>query len=72
MRDQLILLCIHKLMWIWQVVWMENRELLVENFFLGGRLVSWISKKHNCSSQSIVEEKYVEATNSYNQIILMN
>ena len=28
-------------------------------FFLGKRLVSWTSKKQNCTSQSTTEEKYV-------------
>ena len=29
--------------------------------FLGKRLVSWTSKKQNCTSQSIVETEYVAA-----------
>ena len=41
------------------------------SFFLGGRLVSWLSKKQDCTSQSIVEEEYVVATNNYNQVIWM-
>ena len=28
-------------------------------FFLGKRLVSWTSKKKNCTSQSTIEEEYV-------------
>lgn len=40
-------------------------------FFLGGRLVSWLSKKKNCISQSIVEAEYVAETNNCNQIIWM-
>ena len=40
-------------------------------FFLGGRLVSWLSKKQDCISQSTVEAKYVVATNNYNQVIWM-
>ena len=35
-------------------------------FFLGGRLVSWLSKKQDCTSQSIVEEEYVVAINNCN------
>lgn len=40
-------------------------------FFLGGRLVSWLSKKQDCTSQSIAEAEYVAATNNYNQVVWM-
>jgi len=40
-------------------------------FFLGGRLVSWLSKKQDCTSQSIAEVEYVVATNNCNQVIWM-
>ena len=40
-------------------------------FFLGGRLVSWMSKKQDCISQSIAEVEYVVATNNCNQVIWM-
>ena len=33
-------------------------------FFLGGRLVSWLSKKQDCISQSIAGAKYVTAANN--------
>ena len=40
-------------------------------FFLGGKLVSWLSKKQNCISQSTAEVEYVAAANNCNQIIWM-
>lgn len=40
-------------------------------FFLGGRLVSWLSKKQNCISQSTLEVEYVAAANNCNQIMWM-
>lgn len=40
-------------------------------FFLGGKLVSWLSKKQNCTSQSTAEVEYVAAANNCNQIIWM-
>ena len=40
-------------------------------FFLGGRLVSWLSKKQDCTSQSIEKAEYVVAANNYNQVIWM-
>ena len=40
-------------------------------FFLGGRLVSWLSKKQNCISQSTAEAEYVAAANNCNQIVWM-
>ena len=38
-------------------------------FFLGKRLVSWTSKKKNCTSQSIVEANYVAAAVNYSNIV---
>ena len=40
-------------------------------FFLGGRLISWLSKKQDCISQSTAEVEYVVATNNCNQIMWM-
>ena len=38
-------------------------------FFLGKRLVSWISRKQNCTSQSIAEVEYVVAVVNHSNII---
>ena len=38
-------------------------------FFLGKRLVSWTSKKKNCTSQSTAEAKYVAATVNCSNIV---
>ena len=38
-------------------------------FFLGKRLVSWISKKHNYTSQSIAKVEYVVATVNCSNIV---
>ena len=38
-------------------------------FFLGKRLVSWTSKKKNCTSQSTVEAEYVAATVNCSNIV---
>ena len=38
-------------------------------FFLGKRLVSWTSKKQNCTSQSTVEEEYVVEVVNYSNIV---
>ena len=38
-------------------------------FFLGKRLVSWTSKKHNCTSQSTVEAEYVAAIVNCSNIV---
>ena len=38
-------------------------------FFLGKRLVSWTSKKQNCTSQSTVEAEYVAAAVNYSNIV---
>ena len=35
-------------------------------FFLGGRLVSWLRKKQDCTSQSTVEANYVAVENNCN------
>ena len=37
--------------------------------FLGRRLVTWTSKKKSCTSQSIVEAKYVVAIINYTNIV---
>ncbi|XP_023759728.1 secreted RxLR effector protein 161-like [Lactuca sativa] len=36
--------------------------------FLGGRLVSWYSRKQNCVSMSTTEEKYMATASCYSQI----
>lgn len=38
---------------------------------MGGRLVSWLSKKHDCIPESTTKAEYVAATNNCNQIIWM-
>ena len=38
-------------------------------FFLGKRLVSWTSKKQNCTSQYIVEAEYVAAIVNCSNIV---
>ena len=38
-------------------------------FFLGKRLVTWTSKKQNCTSQSTAEAKYVVATVNCTNIV---
>ena len=40
-------------------------------FFLGGRLVTWLSKKQDCTSQSIVKVEYVTIENNCNQVVWM-
>ena len=40
-------------------------------FFLGGRLVSWLSKKYDCISQSIAKVEYVVAEKNCNQVVWM-
>ena len=39
-------------------------------FFLGGRLVSWLSKKQDYISQSTTEAEYVTTINNCNQVCL--
>ena len=38
-------------------------------FFLVGRLVSWLSNKQNCTSQSTVKAEYVTVANNCNQVV---
>ena len=40
-------------------------------FFLGERLVSWLRKKKDCTSQSTPELEYVTIENNYNQVFWM-
>ena len=40
-------------------------------FFLGGRLVSWLSKKKDCTSQSKTKVEYVVATKNCNKFVWM-
>ena len=39
--------------------------------FLGGKLVSWSSKKQNCVSTSTAEDEYVAATSCCSQVLWM-
>ena len=38
-------------------------------FFLGKRLVFWTSKKQNCTSQSMIEAKYVAVVVNFSNIV---
>ena len=40
-------------------------------FFLGGRLVSWLSKKQDCISHGIAKEEYVAIAINCNEIMWM-
>lgn len=40
-------------------------------FFLGGRLVFWLRKKQDCTSQSIIEAEYVVVEKNCNQVVWM-
>lgn len=42
------------------------------DFLLGGRLVSWTSKRKNCVSQSTIEAEYVIASMNCKQFICMS
>ena len=51
---------------------MDNRKSTSGGaFFLRGRLIPWLSKKQDCTSQSIAELEYVVAKNNCNQVIWM-
>nr|GFC45056.1 ribonuclease H-like domain-containing protein [Tanacetum cinerariifolium] len=39
--------------------------------FLGDKLVSWMSKKQNCTAMSLAEAEYVELSTSYAQVMWM-
>ena len=47
----------------------DRKSTSGEALFLGGRLVSWLSKKQDCISQSTTEAEYVVTTNNCNQVI---
>ena len=53
--------------------WAENiddrKSTSGDAFFLGKRLVSWTSKKKNCTSQSTTEVEYVAATVNCSNIV---
>ena len=49
----------------------DKKSTSGEAFFLGGRLVSWLSKKWDCTSQSTTEVEYVTIANNCNQVIWM-
>ena len=49
-----------------------NRKRTSDSFqFLGGRLVSWSSKKQTCVSTSTVQAKYVSTASCCSQVLLM-
>ena len=52
-------------------MWMIEKALVVEHFFLRGRLIYWLSKKQDCISQSTNEAEYVATTNNYYQVMWM-
>ena len=47
----------------------DRKSTIGGAFFLGERLVSWISKKKDGISQSTAEAEYVAATNNCNQVM---
>lgn len=49
----------------------DQKSTFDGSFFLGKKLVSWISKKKSCISLSIVEVEYVVVVTNYNQILWM-
>ena len=55
------------------VDWVESiddrKRTSGEAFFLGKRLVSWTSKKKNCTSQSTTEAEYVVAVVNCSNIV---
>ena len=69
-RSSNFTLCVNTILdWVGS---MDDRKSISGGaFFLGGILVSWLSKKQYCTSQSIEEEEYVAATNNCNHIIWM-
>ena len=66
----MILLCVYtNADWVGNMD--EKKSTSGEAFFLGGRLVSWLRKKQECTSQSTLEAVYVVTTNNCNQVIWM-
>ena len=50
---------------------MDDRKSTSDGvFFLGGRLVSWLSKMQDCASQSTTKVEYVVVVNNCNQFFL--
>ncbi|GLJ51112.1 hypothetical protein SUGI_1088090 [Cryptomeria japonica] len=49
----------------------DKKSTIGGAFFLGGKLVSWSSKKHNCISQLITKDEYVAAYMNCTQAIWM-
>ena len=47
----------------------EKKSTSGGSFFLSKRLVSWISKKQNCTSQSTAKAEYVAATINCSNIV---
>ncbi|GJT99302.1 retrovirus-related pol polyprotein from transposon TNT 1-94 [Tanacetum coccineum] len=48
-----------------------TRYLYKPDHFLGEKLVSWISKKQDCTAMSLAESKYVALSASYAQVMWM-
>ena len=49
---------------------MDDRKITSGGaFILGGRLVSWVSKKQECISHSTTKEEYIPAANNHNEIM---
>ena len=65
MIDQMNLLCTYT-----NANWEGNMDCAKSTsggvFFLGGRLVSWLRKKQDYISKSMIEEEYVLAIINYN------
>ena len=47
----------------------DRKRTSGRDFFLGKRLVSWTSKKENCTSQSTAKEEYVATAVNFSTII---
>ena len=47
----------------------DKKSTSGEAFFLGKRLVSWTSKKKNCTSQSTTEAEYVAVVVNCSNIV---
>ena len=55
----------------WAVSIDDRKRTCGGALFLGGRLVSWLSKKNNYILQSKIEAKYVAAINNCNKVMCM-
>ena len=72
MTDRVISLYVHILVTADQAYSMDERKSTSGGtFFLGEKLVSWLSKKQDYISQSTSQEKYVVTEKNYNQSMWM-